>query len=293
MRFPSRIFAAVVAIFVVCAATPIDAATVTITLQDTNFPTQFNSGGDFFNQGTTELGMWANNNAKQTVAWKNFTTDGNNGGSARSLQVGDIFTITVSATRAFGQIGFSLNAGGTQGSSYANNISGSRMYISTDNYAAWSVKGLTNSGTASLSYAPLQSTYKDYKFTVKITSQSTADIYLTVDGTDYRAYNQTLAGTAGANINDFSIFGSDMWDGDSNDNAYWKQTNSVVDSGSVQLGYCMTSGTYTAGLITDGLAANSTSTARAKLVYRDWETDRKSTRLNSSHSAKSRMPSSA
>ena len=30
-----------------------------------------------------------------------------------------------------------------------------------------------------------------------------------------------------------------------------------------------------------------------KLRYRDWETDRKSTRLNSSHSAKSRMPSSA
>ena len=29
------------------------------------------------------------------------------------------------------------------------------------------------------------------------------------------------------------------------------------------------------------------------LIYRDWETDRKSTRLNSSHSAKSRMPSSA
>ena len=31
----------------------------------------------------------------------------------------------------------------------------------------------------------------------------------------------------------------------------------------------------------------------AKIAYRDWETDRKSTRLNSSHSAKSRMPSSA
>ena len=29
------------------------------------------------------------------------------------------------------------------------------------------------------------------------------------------------------------------------------------------------------------------------MQYRDWETDRKSTRLNSSHSAKSRMPSSA
>ena len=32
---------------------------------------------------------------------------------------------------------------------------------------------------------------------------------------------------------------------------------------------------------------------RNVMVYRDWETDRKSTRLNSSHSAKSRMPSSA
>ena len=28
-------------------------------------------------------------------------------------------------------------------------------------------------------------------------------------------------------------------------------------------------------------------------VYRDWETDRKSTRLNSSHSGEARMPSSA
>ena len=31
----------------------------------------------------------------------------------------------------------------------------------------------------------------------------------------------------------------------------------------------------------------------SRRLYRDWETDRKSTRLNSSHSAKSRMPSSA
>ena len=29
------------------------------------------------------------------------------------------------------------------------------------------------------------------------------------------------------------------------------------------------------------------------MIYRDWETDRKSTRLNSSHSGESRMPSSA
>ena len=39
---------------------------------------------------------------------------------------------------------------------------------------------------------------------------------------------------------------------------------------------------------------NEYNTPKSQLsVYRDWETDRKSTRLNSSHSAKSRMPSSA
>ena len=39
--------------------------------------------------------------------------------------------------------------------------------------------------------------------------------------------------------------------------------------------------------------ANGFVGTEAKWPYRDWETDRKSTRLNSSHSAKSRMPSSA
>ena len=37
----------------------------------------------------------------------------------------------------------------------------------------------------------------------------------------------------------------------------------------------------------------TTPTPTTPDLYRDWETDRKSTRLNSSHSAKSRMPSSA
>ena len=33
--------------------------------------------------------------------------------------------------------------------------------------------------------------------------------------------------------------------------------------------------------------------SKEKPIYRDWETDRKSTRLNSSHRSLSRMPSSA
>ena len=39
--------------------------------------------------------------------------------------------------------------------------------------------------------------------------------------------------------------------------------------------------------------ASSEGNKRIKGTYRDWETDRKSTRLNSSHRSLSRMPSSA
>ena len=51
-----------------------------------------------------------------------------------------------------------------------------------------------------------------------------------------------------------------------------------------------------AGSLSIGFGGNlALPRARVKslYLYRDWETDRKTTRLNSSHSAKSRMPSSA
>ena len=46
-------------------------------------------------------------------------------------------------------------------------------------------------------------------------------------------------------------------------------------------------------LIVTALIFHGIVTGKHSNCYRDWETDRKSTRLNSSHSAKSRMPSSA
>lgn len=229
--------------------------TVVYTMQDAYFPTQFNDGGDFFNNGSTELGMYANFGNKQTAGWRTFKTTGDGTGSNRALQVGDVFKITVAATRAFGQIGFSLNNGGAT-ASYANRIDGSRLYINTDNHGSWYVN--RSGGGTSLGYFPSQDIYRDYIFTIKITSSTTADVFLTVGSTDYRAYNLTMNGTG--NIDTFSIYGSDMWDGNSNDNAYWKQTSTVTNTKTVELGYFLASGTYTPGLITDGLEANSTST---------------------------------
>ena len=46
-------------------------------------------------------------------------------------------------------------------------------------------------------------------------------------------------------------------------------------------------------IVIAGINIQPSELVKIILYYRDWETDRKSTRLNSSHSAKSRMPSSA
>ena len=60
-------------------------------------------------------------------------------------------------------------------------------------------------------------------------------------------------------------------------------------------GYQNTQNAYKKAIMQAPIDALSRASSRANMwdSYRDWETDRKSTRLNSSHSAKSRMPSSA
>ena len=50
---------------------------------------------------------------------------------------------------------------------------------------------------------------------------------------------------------------------------------------------------HNVGVIKEVIKAIKKHKLKNMVIYRDWETDRKSTRLNSSHSAKSRMPSSA
>ncbi len=198
-----------------------------------------------------------------------FTTTGNGtSGSIRSLQVGDVFSITPSITRAFGQVGFSLNDNGSQGANYANRISGSRLFINTDNYGSWYVGGLSGNGTKSFNYNPSENIYRDYRFEIRITSATTADVDFYVNGVfQSRAYNLILSGLAGSNIDAFSMYGSDMWDGGSNDDGYFKN-GYVADTGIVNLGYYL-GGTevFSPGQVADGLAADSTSTLRVNDVF--------------------------
>jgi autotransporter-associated beta strand protein len=244
--------------------------TVTYTQQNSLYANSFFDGGGWFNPNGTQLGMWANTNAtaKEAVAWRDFKTAGDNTGSARSLQVGDRFTITVQASSAFGGIGFSLNDNGTQGSSYANRVSGSRLYVQeVGTGGSWEVNN--SAGFTSLNYN-VSSTTRDYTFEVTMTSESTANVQMLVNGTSVsnRAYNLSLNGTAGANIDAYSIWLKDNWNGSSNQDIFWEQETSVESTGAVELGYFLASpNTFTPGRVSDGLAANSTSTTQANAVF--------------------------
>jgi autotransporter-associated beta strand protein len=79
-------------------------------------------------------------------------------------------------------------------------------------------------------------------------------------------FNYNLGGSSGANIDAFSMYLKDDYNGSSAANIYWKQTTSVADQGSVDLGYYLASGTFTAGLVANGLDAASTSVVRTNSV---------------------------
>ena len=81
---------------------------------------------------------------------------------------------------------------------------------------------------------------------------------------------------------------------------YLSDASAVAERRRTSRMYLVLYGTV-AGITMGGLAlvawiagvSGTVAIAGWMFAYRDWETDRKSTRLNSSHSAKSRMPSSA
>ena len=241
--------------------------TVTYTLGNNGYYTIKTTGtsGTFLPSGTAELGMYSNGGGtKNVVAYRDFKTAGDNSGSVRALQVGDIFSLQVWASSAFGQIGFSLNTSNVT-TDYSTRNTNSRLYVQEDGTnGSWYVN--SSAGNQTLDYN-VSSTYRNYLFKVYITSETTCDVELIVDGSvTKRLFNRTMNGVAGANITGFALYLSDDWNGSANSNIYWKQVTEVRANTSVNLGYYLDSGTFTPGRVTNGLAANSTSISSVNAV---------------------------
>jgi hypothetical protein len=195
--------------------------TITYLQQVANYATFFSDGGGNFDNGTTELGMWANGGNKQSAAWRNFTQDGTTTGTSSTMAVGDSFTITVNATRAWGQIGVALLSSPTSTASWADRINNYAVQVNLDGNSGafdkpWEIISSGGAITTSTIYGSTTATDFVFKFTLISTTSMTVDIN---NGTE--TFNITLNNQ---NITGYSVYLNDDWDGVANTNIYWKPT---------------------------------------------------------------------
>ncbi len=257
-------------IFFICLSSFNAAAqlSVTYTQQTGNYYSVFNSGtSGSYNQGAFQLGMYAHGAApKQTVAWRKFRTDASGSSTGnRAMQIGDQFTITLSATRAYGKIGFALLASPATGS-FANRESNYALSVNLDGptYAGvgtWGVWYLKYAGgaTAPSSFGGLQTTYKNFTFILTLTANDRMNVTMT-DGSNTSNFYDIQLNTSNP-ITDYSVYLEDDYDGDQNRDIYWGlgavgQQHLLTNTGFSTIGQSNNSFTVSS-VINNGLDANS------------------------------------
>lgn len=241
--------------------------TVTIIQRTEHYSNSFTDGGGSFNQGTDEVGMWANTYSnKRSVLWRKLKENGDNTGSERALQVGDIFTITDSARRAYKRIGCALLASPSYGS-WDNRESNYGVSVNLDGpgvtgsfYGNWYIK-FKDGNTSSTSFGGDQDTYYNYKFEFLLTAPNRMNITISDNRSPSNTHTFYDVELNTSNpITDYSVFLEDDWTGNANANIYWKSVTSIQNTGAVSLGSSNTSFEVPLA-ITNGFQANSTTSS--------------------------------
>lgn len=235
----------------VVACVPAGAVTF---IQQTNHYAKFSNGGDIFNSGGTQMGMWANTGSRQAAAWRNFRTEGSGGGEIRSLQPGDRFRITLNGPNPNGLLGVSINENAATGS-WDNRTNNTRGFIQVQGGGANDYFVMHAGGTPSWSGVRPNSTDQTLVFDILSTREFTANIEGQTPKYDLTMLNSP-ADTG--RVNGFSVF----LNNDTGD-IFWKQVTLVTNLGFVLLG--ADNGTRTImGTITD-----STDPACADTIARN------------------------
>ncbi len=241
--------------------------TTTYTQQAANYPTNLSDGGGNFNSGSYQYGQWANNGNKKSVGWRKFTTTGTTTDlttNLRSLKIGDSVVITLSCTRAYGEIGFSLLSSPTARASWTDRLNNAAISVRLDgpSNGGWSNWKVFGSSTLTSSLGGDQTTYSNYTFSLVLTASDRMNVYINKGGTIATFYDVALNN---ANpITDYCVYLQDDWDGGANRNIYWGlgavgTQHTVADSRKIYIG---NTNTFTeSSAITDGLASNSTSSS--------------------------------
>jgi len=190
-----------------------------------NYDATFTDGGGNFDDGSENFGMWANYDAKQSVAFRNFTESGVPGGTATTMAVGDSFTITVSATQAsYGVIGLALLSSPSATASWADRINNYAVQVNLNgndgNNDPWEV--VSTAGTINTSSIGGSTSYADFVFKFTLNTATTMNVSI---NNDTEVFDVTLNNS---NITGYSIYISDDWNGVANSNIFWKPTTEYV-----------------------------------------------------------------
>ena len=244
--------------------------TVTYTMQTGNFnslQTERNNNPPYsgsYNNGATELAQYANGgsfgNTPGAAAFQTFSSSGAGSGTARTLKVGDRFTVTCyvsSNPSSGGYIGISFRASTTYTNFFSATDASTVARFQLDNTGNWKVYS-GSSVVATSSSGP----NADRTFSIEITSSNTFNATI---GSE--TFYDLSFGTAGP-ISSFSIYTF----GDSNANSFWKNgslTNfghSAADGLRFGYGLSGSSSSSISGIISDGINTNSTATSLANVV---------------------------
>lgn len=199
---------------------------INYTQQTSSYDATFADGtAGVFNNGITEVGMYANGGAKQVATWKNFTDDGTTSGNASTMNVGDIFKISLSAYQAYGQIGISLLSSPSATATWDDRINNYAVQVNLNGnsgaYDPWEIissEGLVN---ASVINGSDSGTINEFIFTFTLMSPKKMEVIIERTNNTPASFIQTVT-INNSNISGYSIYLADDWDNNDNQNTYWK-----------------------------------------------------------------------
>jgi hypothetical protein len=196
-----------------------------------NYDTFFENGGSKYDNGANEFGMWANIGSKESVAWRNFTDDGTPSGNSTTMQVGDSFKISLAAYQAFGQIGVSLLSSPSSKTSWADRINNYAVQVNLNGnggaYNPWEIVSNDNTVNASTINGSMNGTINEFIFTFTLVSPTKMEVVIERTNNTPITFTQIVT-INNSNISGYSLYLADNWDGDSNQDIFWKPTTEYV-----------------------------------------------------------------
>ncbi len=241
-----------------------------------------------FTPNAHQLGLYAHGGEPdQVLCWRQFKTAGNvTGGTTRSLQVGDVFTITFSNCQVYGELGFSLLSNPPSRSVWNDRLNGDAVSINLDGpdytgngtYGYWYAKysngstanAATSTGSANIAASTTSGAYKNFTITCTLTAPDRMNVTIS-DGTTTSYLYDILLNTS-TPITDYAVYFDNDYDGGANNNAYVSTSSTsdpdnVTNNRALPIGISNTSFMEN-NIIPDGLAANSTSTTSSNSLIK-------------------------